>query len=378
MSDFADEHERAGAPAALELLDGHLDALRRQLAGLRSDLDSVRKQLGQSREEELQEANEKLVMAVREADAIAEAAVGNLLRTRDSALGPLAAQRDAGAPDPAYRGADRRTADVERTPKMDDLREANQQLVLATLHAQESEAQAKAAHRQQITFMAMVAHELRNPLTPIRLAADLLVRRSHQSKIPLARLTAIIEAQVAHMARLVDDLLDGSRVSTGKLRLEFDSVDLVGVINQAIETCRPAMDARRQRMTVRIPPGPIMFRGDAIRLAQVFGNLLDNASKYTSAGGEITLAVDVLDDAITVTVADNGIGISAEALPSIFVLFVQDERGLAHAGGGLGIGLAVVRELVDAHGGSIRASSRGKDLGSEFLVTLPLTGGRGV
>ena len=261
---------------------------------------------------------------------------------------------------------------VAEEGRLADLRDANEQLVMAALTAQELEAHAREAHRQQIKFMAMVAHELRNPLTPIRVAASLMIDRNTNDELSLARLQVIIDGQVTHMSRLISDLLDGSRISTGKLRLERTTLEMVGVLRLAIEACRPAMDAREQRMTIALPSTPLDFYGDPVRLAQIFSNLLDNASKYTPQGGEISLALLLRDHSMEIIVTDNGIGISAEALPHIFDLFVQDARALDHSSGGLGIGLAVVRELVEAHQGSVNCHSAGRNLGSEFIVTLPM------
>jgi len=255
--------------------------------------------------------------------------------------------------------------------RFSDLREANEQLVMAVLSAQELEALAQEAHRQQIKFMAMVAHELRNPLTPIRVAASLLIDRNVDEEPSLARLQMIIDGQVTHMSRLISDLLDGSRISTGKLRLEYSSVEMVGILNTAIDMCRPGMDTRQQRLATHLPASPIDFYGDAVRLVQVISNLLDNASKYTPVGGQIALEMTLSDRVMTITVSDNGIGISAEALPHIFDLFVQDVGALIHASGGLGIGLAVVRDLVIAHGGTVAGYSAGRNLGSKFVLTLP-------
>jgi len=253
-----------------------------------------------------------------------------------------------------------------------DLREANAQLLLSALAAQAHEAEAMEAHRRQIQRMAMVAHELRNPLTPIRIAASLMDNRGANPTPSLARLQQIIEGQVVHMTRLVEDLLEGSRLSAGKLRLERSNVDVIGLLGMAAETCRPGMETRYQSLTLQLPPGPVEIHGDPIRLAQVFCNLLDNASKYTPMAGEIALAAKVMDSSIEVSVTDNGVGISAEAVHRIFDLFAQDEQAMALDNRGLGIGLAVVRELVEAHGGTVFASSAGKDQGSRFVVTLPL------
>jgi len=252
-----------------------------------------------------------------------------------------------------------------------DLRDANERLVIAAMTAHELEAQVEEVHSRQIKFLAMVAHELRNPLTPIRTAAELLKRARADDPL-LTRLQGVIERQVAHMSRLVEDLLDGSRVSTGKFRLECGHVDMADIVALAAEACRPLMDRRHQKLTVQQPPRPLPVHGDPVRLAQVLGNLLDNASKYTAEHGLITLTLAVEGGAVVTTVSDNGIGITPEALGHVFDLFVQGTRALTVHNRGLGIGLAVVRELVEAHGGSVVARSAGRDLGSEFIVTLPL------
>lgn len=252
-----------------------------------------------------------------------------------------------------------------------ELRQANEQLMMAALSAQELEAHAREANRQQIKFMAVVAHELRNPLTPIQVAASLLIDRDMNDADSLARLQMVIDGQVTHMSRLISDLMDGSRISTGKLRLERQTVEIVGILHAAIDAAQPAIEGRIQRIVVDLPATPLAFYGDPIRLAQIFSNLLDNASKYTPQGGEIAVSLEVSDKRLTITVSDNGIGISAETLPTIFELFVQGARAIDHSVGGLGIGLAVVRELVEAHDGTVVGTSAGPNLGSEFVVTLP-------
>ncbi|GAB3346696.1 sensor histidine kinase [Lysobacter tyrosinilyticus] len=260
-------------------------------------------------------------------------------------------------------------AAAERERRYVQLREANGELVLAALSAQELQAAAELAQRQQKEFLAVVAHELRNPLTPIRIAAEMLgLVRAEE----MPRYQAIIEHEVEHMVRLVSDLLDVSRASTGKLRLEHQLVDMTGIIDEAVDACRPAMDTRLQRFSVHVPARALEMQGDPIRLAQILRNLLDNASKYTPNGGEIGLSVVVRDGALVMTVSDNGIGITAEALPKIFEPFVQDTHAIGFNGVGLGIGLTVVRELVEAHGGTVVATSAGTGLGSQFVVTLPL------
>jgi signal transduction histidine kinase len=249
------------------------------------------------------------------------------------------------------------------------LQEANQQLVLAAISAQELQMAAEQAQRRQTELMAVVAHELRNPLTPIRTAAALL-NRVREEDIPGVQ--ALIERQVMHMVRLVGDLLDVARVSTGKLRIESRPVDMAGVIDAAVEACRPAMDTRLQHFSIQIPPRALEVNGDPVRLAQIFSNLLDNASKYTPDRGEIGLSVVVVGEAVVITVSDSGIGITAQALPNVFEPFAQDPHAIGFNGVGLGIGLTVVRELVVAHGGRVVASSAGSGRGSQFVVTLPL------
>lgn len=300
-----------------------------------------------------------------------------MYRNKRAGLGGFQFHGDGHADDqaPSPGLPDRQPADAVREAAPDspmhDLREANTQLVLAALTAQESAAQATEAQRQQMKFMAVVAHELRNPLTPLRIATDLLVNRSGSGEIPIERLQVIIDGQVTHMTRLVDDLLDGSRLSTGKWKMARREVSLREILEQVVASCRPGMEFRQQHFSVVMPSDPVLMLGDPMRLAQVFSNLLDNACKYTPEHGEIALELGLEDTCAVVTVRDNGIGISAEALPTIFDLFMQDARALPHSNGGLGIGLAVVRDLVQAHDGSVVAHSSGRGGGSEFVVTLP-------
>jgi diguanylate cyclase len=261
---------------------------------------------------------------------------------------------------------------VEHERRHGQIREANEQLILAAVGAQELSAAASQAQQQQTAFLGVLAHELRNPLTPIRTAAALL---SHVRTEELPRMQAIIERQVAHMSRLINDLFDASRVNTGKLRLERRRVDMTDVIDEAIAICRPAMDVRLQQFSVQVPTLTLEVDGDPVRLVQVVSNLLDNASKYTPDGGEIRLSVATSGDRIVLTVSDTGIGITVESLTTVFEPFVQDVHATGFNGFGLGIGLTVVRELVEAHGGTVVAHSAGADLGSQFVVTLPLLQG---
>ena len=276
---------------------------------------------------------------------------------------------------PGYEVANRSVAPNKPLPEHERrhalLREANGQLVLAVITAQELQAAAEQAKAKQAQFMGVLAHELRHPLAPIRNAAAIL------GKIPineprLAKLQAVIDRQVAHMSRLVSDLLDISRVDSGKLRLRLQIVEMTTLINEAIDTCRPAIETRQQKLNVQIPDSEIEVNGDPVRLVQILSNLLDNASKYTLIGGVIGLSAVVEGQKLVMTVSDNGIGITAEALLHVFEPFVQDIHATAFNGFGLGIGLTVVRELVEAHGGKVVASSNGNGLGSQFVVTLPL------
>ena len=271
-------------------------------------------------------------------------------------------------------GLRRELAGVERedgTARRAPLLEANEQLVFATLSARGLEAQAQEAHRRQVAFLAMVAHELRSPLMPLQLAGQMLDRVRLDERL-LLKLQATIMAQVAQISRLIGDLVDGSRIGAGKFALEFRSVEMGSVFETAIGTCRAAMEARHQQFHYALPSGPWHVNGDRVRLVQVFANLLDNACKYTPAGGSIVLEAAATADLLRVTVRDTGIGISAEMLPRVFDLFVQDARAAVVNRSGLGIGLAVVRELVAAHGGTVAASSGGAAGGSSFVVSLPL------
>lgn len=234
----------------------------------------------------------------------------------------------------------------------------------------------QARHERQTRFLTLLAHELRNPLAVIRAASVVLGRvRSDEPHLP--RMRNIIETQVVQMARFVDDLLDVGRASNGKLRLALRPMDLCALVADVADSCRPAMQARSQRFALTLPAGPLAVTGDPVRLTQVLSNLLDNASKYTPSGGEVGLEVAVADHEVVVSVVDSGIGITAEALPEVFEPFVQDAHAVGFNGAGLGLGLTVVRELVQGHGGSVVVTSAGKDRGSRFVVTLPLSSAPG-
>ena len=253
-----------------------------------------------------------------------------------------------------------------------ELREANEKLVLAALSARELQAAAEQAQQRQAEFLALVAHELSNPMAPIRLATAMLGRAQDDEPL-LARVQSTIERQLAQMSRLIGGLRTDSP-GGGTVQLERARVDMAAVIEAAVLAFEPLMAARKQRLHVQRPATPLELQGDPIRLAQVVRNLLDNASKYTPEGGEIELSAGVSDRELVISVSDNGIGITAQALPHIFEPFVQGAHAMAFDGAGLGIGLTVARALVQAHGGSVTASSAGSGCGSQFVVRLPLAG----
>ncbi|MBW8371951.1 MAG: PAS domain S-box protein [Thiobacillus sp.] len=230
------------------------------------------------------------------------------------------------------------------------------------------------ADQRKDEFLAMLAHELRNPLTPIRNAAHVLGRlETHEPRVQWAQ--QVIERQVGHLTRLVDDLLDVSRIVRGKVSLKMEPVELAAVVNQALDMARPLIDAMHHRVAVRLPEQPAYLEGDPVRLAQVLLNLLDNAAKYTPEGGRIEVEASVAGPVIEIKVRDNGIGIPADLLPQVFDLFQQGERTLDRSQGGLGIGLTLVKRLVELHGGLLEAYSAGEGLGSEFAIWLPALSG---
>ena len=227
------------------------------------------------------------------------------------------------------------------------------------------------ADRRKDEFMALLAHELRNLLAPIRYAT-VAARKSEPLGAQQSNAMAVIERQAAHMSRLLDDLLDVSRITHGTLDLKRSVTELTVVIGSAIEAARPILDAKQHTLELKLPKQAVRLNGDPVRLSQVFSNLLINAAKYTHSGGHIEIRAEQISDAIVVTVRDNGIGISSEMLPKIFKMFTQDPEVLGSAEGGLGIGLALVQGIVSLHDGHIKAMSNGAGTGSEFIVHLPI------
>jgi signal transduction histidine kinase/ActR/RegA family two-component response regulator len=261
--------------------------------------------------------------------------------------------------DSARRFADERTARwrAERAESESRiLLSERQQLLL----------RAESAVRAKDEFLAILGHELRNPLAPIVTALDLMKARGGAP----AREVAVIERQTRHLVRLVDDLLDVSRIARGVVTLEKEPIDALEIVEKAIEMAEPLIEQRNQRLTVNVADG-LVVAGDPTRLSQVVANLLTNAAKYTPAGGAIDVTGERVGECVVVRVRDNGKGIDAAMLPRVFDMFVQERQSLDRAGGGLGLGLTIVKSLVEAHGGTVVARSEGIDRGSEFEITLP-------
>jgi PAS domain S-box-containing protein len=261
-------------------------------------------------------------------------------------------------------GASKVARDIsERKVAEQALRESAQRL-------RASEEALRDADRRKDEFLALLAHELRNPLAPIRytLAAN---RKSGRTPEQRKRAEEIIERQVTHMSRLLDDLLDVSRITRSTLELKKSPIELTSVVGSAIETARPVLDSKRHNLSLDLPKHAVRLEADAVRLSQVFSNLLINAAKYTDPGGQIQLRAAREGSEIVVAVRDNGIGISADMMPRLFAMFSQAQTALGRSEGGLGIGLSLVRGLVTLHGGSVEARSDGLGCGSEFTVRLP-------
>ena len=241
-----------------------------------------------------------------------------------------------------------RRAEHERQKALDALREAD---------------------RRKDEFLAMLAHELRNPLAPIRNAVEIL--RISPDRPVRERARELIGRQVQHMSRLVDDLLEVSRITQRKVVLQRSVVKLASILETAVEVVRPAFEAQDQTLVVSVPEGDIWLDVDAVRLSQVVGNLLHNATKFTPVGGRIALEVALGGEVLEISVTDDGMGIAPEVLPTVFDLFSQADRSLERSQGGLGIGLSLVKGLVEMHGGTVEAKSAGAGKGSRFTIRLP-------
>ena len=227
------------------------------------------------------------------------------------------------------------------------------------------------ANDRKDMFLATLAHELRNPLAPIR--NSLAILRMSAPQPNAEALHEIMERQINHMVRLVDDLMEVSRITRGKIELRRSTVELASILAAAIETSRPLIDGGGHQLTVSLPSEPLVLDADPMRLAQVFANLINNAAKYTDPGGRIAITARREGESAVITVTDNGVGIPAHALNMVFEMFAQAEPANSRSQTGLGIGLTLVRNLVDMHGGNVTAASEGRGRGSQFTVRLPLT-----
>ena len=232
--------------------------------------------------------------------------------------------------------------------------------------------QLQIADKQKNEFLAMLAHELRNPLAPIRNGVELL-KMSRTAEPEVHETTRMMERQITHLVRLVDDLLDVSRIITGKIHLDKDPVDVGDIIDRAIEEVQPTIDAQGHELMLSRPARQIIVDGDVVRLAQVVSNLLSNAAKYTEKPSQIWLSVEPREDEVLIRVRDQGIGMAPDELSRIFNLFEQADSSISRFRGGLGIGLTLVKRIVELHGGNVTATSPGLSQGSEFVIRLPVS-----
>jgi len=239
-------------------------------------------------------------------------------------------------------------------------------LEVANREAQQARAIAETANRAKDEFLAMLGHELRNPLSPILTALQLVRMRGTET-----REQALIERQVGHLVRLVDDLLDISRITRGKIELQRQPMELGAAVASGIEMARPLLEQRRQRISLSVPPEGLLVDADANRLSQIVANLLTNAAKYSDPSSTVTITAERRGAIVSLSVRDQGVGIPPELLDRVFETFFQQPQSIDRSKGGLGLGLAIVRNLVELHGGRVSARSEGLGRGSEFVVELP-------
>jgi signal transduction histidine kinase len=294
------------------------------------------------------------------------ATLGYPLRVGDRLIGGLALGYSGRAP----RDQDMLAEMVGRAAIALDNARLYRSLKREITRSRAAEEELQDANRRKDEFLAMLSHELRNPLAPIRNAVELM-RRVGSSEPRLVMARDVIDRQVTQLARLVDELLDVSRISQGKIVLKKEQVELAKIVAHSVETVRPMIDQRDQRLSVEVSAHPVWLMGDFARLSQVVANLLNNASKYTPEGGQIRLTASGGAGKATIAIEDNGTGIDAELLPRVFELFVQGERALDRSQGGLGIGLTLVKRLVELHQGQVQAESAGIGRGATFRVILP-------
>jgi signal transduction histidine kinase/ActR/RegA family two-component response regulator len=291
--------------------------------------------------------------------------VRQVMKRRDFSL--RVAQTDTRELDVLVDAFNEMLAEVGR--QTEALAETNRSLQKETVERRGAENALRIADRHKDEFLATLAHELRNPLAPLFNGMALL-KMPPRAGIEPDKILDMMQRQIRQMVRLIDDLLDVSRIATNKLVLRKSVMDLAGAVNSAVETVGPFIHERGHTLDVRLPADPVLMEGDATRLAQVFANLLHNAAKFTAPGGRIVVAVTHDARGVTVTVADNGIGIAASMLTRVFGLFEQADQSLERAQAGLGVGLSLARRIVELHGGMLEAKSEGPGHGSEFVVRL--------
>lgn len=259
---------------------------------------------------------------------------------------------------------------IDNARLYDQSRKQQEQVRDLLKREQSARALAESATRAKDEFLAILGHELRNPLAPILTAPQLMRLRGDESSL---REREVIERQVSHVVRLVDDLLDVSRITRGKIALAKETLELADVVAKAIEMVSPLLEQKQHRLSVSVPSRGLAVVGDPLRLAQVMSNLLTNAARYTEANGEIAVSGTVEGGRAVIRVRDSGVGIDPQMIGAVFEPFVQEHQSLERSQGGLGLGLTIVRSLVELHGGSVEAKSEGKGRGSEFAVRLPLS-----
>jgi signal transduction histidine kinase len=319
-----------------------------------------------------QGASSIIVFLGAQPEARQRAAIDALLPLLGAKLAGERAELAAAGHAAAARDSHRRASELNAALDVSrhELQTAYQRAERELVSRRAAEARLRDADRRKDEFLAMLAHELRNPLAPIGMAAQIL-RLGAVTPARLQHTCEIIDRQISHMTSLLDDLLDVSRVTGGLVALAQELHDMGAIVHDAVEQARPLVNARHHRLTLALPAELAQVCGDSTRLVQIVTNLLNNASKYTPEGG--TIALELTQDAATVQVVvrDNGIGIDAALLPHVFDLFIQGERSPHRTQGGLGLGLALVKSLVERHGGSVSAASAGHGAGSEFTIRLP-------
>ncbi|WP_425617894.1 ATP-binding protein [Anatilimnocola sp. NA78] len=253
----------------------------------------------------------------------------------------------------------------------DELKAVSEQNAKLLQESRQYAAALKETDRRKDEFLATLAHELRNPLAPLLNGIQLLGMEQPASP-ELQEIHDVLERQVRHMIRLVDDLLDVSRITSGKIELQLEKVRLQEIVQSAVETSRPLIESAKHQLTIHVPPAPLVVSGDAVRLTQILANLLNNAAKYTPDGGKIVVIAEQQENWALLRVRDNGLGIPAGKLDEVFQMFSQLDKNPHRSQGGLGIGLSLVKRLVEMHRGTVHVTSAGENKGAEFVVRLPI------